>query len=520
MRSAKERTLFADDNHSDVKRQKDRPEIGKFKSPISFVVMCCTAIVIFLGVGIWFVFDLQSSYFEIIKDQENFAVQTSGLISQRFLNTLTATDYVLQDLTTNITVEELNSASINQESQKRLSTLVRAKLDTLPNVYGLGFLDKQCIFVAAADENIIGIKSNSMLNVQPGQVLERKTYVEYVPATKSANKQPAILVSRPILSAEEEFEGGALAAIMLSSTQDWIQSFEIGQLNTIAMLDDQNILLAQNPYNPDAIGTRMSYFIGQDKNALQDSKGTFIAVSPIDGRKRIFGVSKVENVPIYIVVGFDLQQVLGEWQRRLWQSVVGFFALMVVSFLMLRSHRSMLMKQQELRRLSVTDPLTGIANRRQLMLLGENEITRALRYKSIVSVLMIDIDHFKAINDSYGHQTGDRVIQFLACTLAANLRSFDIAGRFGGEEFLIVLPETGSNGASVLANRLREIIENADTVKSDTGELVRFTVSIGVASMKDGDSTFSTMLGRADKALYDAKSKGRNKVSFASENTK
>jgi diguanylate cyclase (GGDEF)-like protein len=192
---------------------------------------------------------------------------------------------------------------------------------------------------------------------------------------------------------------------------------------------------------------------------------------------------------------------------------------MVTAFLMLRSHRNVLMKQQELQRLSVTDPLTGIANRRQIMLLGESELTRALRYKSIVSILMIDIDHFKTINDSYGHPTGDRVIQFLAHSMAENLRSFDIVGRFGGEEFLIVLPETSSNGASVLANRLREIIENADAVKSDTGEQVHFTVSIGVASMKEGDSAFSTLLGRADRALYDAKSKGRNKVSFASDST-
>ena len=213
MRSAKELTLLADDNHSSDARQKNRPEIGKFKSPPSFVVMCCIAIVIFLGVGIWFIFDLQSSYFEIIKNQESLAVQASGLISQRFLNTLTAADYVLRDLTTNITVEELNSASTNQESQNRLSALVREKLDTLPNVYGLGFLDKQCIFVAAADRNVIGIKSNSKLNVQPGQVLERKTYVEYVPAAKSANKKPAILVSRPILSAEGEFDRTRRSAV-------------------------------------------------------------------------------------------------------------------------------------------------------------------------------------------------------------------------------------------------------------------------------------------------------------------
>ena len=140
--------------------------------------MCCVAIAVFIGVGLWLTFDLQSSFTEIMKDRETLALQTSGLMSQRFFNTLTAADYVLQDITTSTTGEEINLASNDHERQNQLSTLLREKLATLPNVYGLGFLDQHCIYVAAADENIIGIKSNSKLNVQPGQVLERKTYVK------------------------------------------------------------------------------------------------------------------------------------------------------------------------------------------------------------------------------------------------------------------------------------------------------------------------------------------------------
>lgn len=496
--------------------QENPPESSKFKTPLSLFVMCGIAIIVFLGVGIWLFVDLRFGYSAIMRDRESLAVQTSGLLSQRFFNTLTAADYVLRDITSKITVEEINLASSDQDIQHRLSAFVREKLDTLPNVYGLGFLDKQCIFVAAADENIIGIKSNSKLNAKPGQVLERKTYVEYVPATKSANKQPAILVSRPILSDTGAFEGGALAAIMLSTAQDWILTYEVGPYDTIAMFDDQGILLAHNPNVPNAIGARLGYLTGQSKIDLQDTDPSFLASSAIDGRERIYGVSKVENIPIYIVVGFDKEQALREWQRRLWQTTAGFFALMVLAFLMLRSHRDVLKKQQELRRLSVTDSLTGIANRRQILLLGENEITRALRYKANVSVLMIDIDHFKSINDLYGHPTGDRVIQFLAHSMVANLRSFDIAGRLGGEEFVVILPETRADGAFAFANRLREILESSDVVVSDAGEPVHFTVSIGGATLNEGDSTFDHLLGRADKALYDAKTRGRNRVDFAS----
>jgi diguanylate cyclase (GGDEF)-like protein len=303
---------------------------------------------------------------------------------------------------------------------------------------------------------------------------------------------------------------------MLSTTQDWIQSYQIGQFDTIAMMDDQGILLAHNPSMPNAIGTTLNFIVDQSKVALGDVNKTFSAVSPIDGRERIYGVSKIDNIPLYIVIGYDKQQSLNEWQRRLWQTAVGFLALMIVAFLMLRNHRKVLLKQQELRRLSVTDPLTCIANRRQIMLLGENEITRALRYKTTVSVLMLDIDHFKSVNDSYGHQVGDKVIQYLAQSMVSNLRSFDIVGRLGGEEFALILPEPSSADALKIANRLREIIEQSDAAESATGKPIHITVSIGVASMKEGDPSFSNLLGKADEALYDAKSKGRNRVEFAS----
>jgi diguanylate cyclase (GGDEF)-like protein len=143
------------------------------------------------------------------------------------------------------------------------------------------------------------------------------------------------------------------------------------------------------------------------------------------------------------------------------------------------------------------------------------EIAKAVRYKHPASVLMVDIDHFKSVNDTWGHSTGDRVIQSLARAMVANIRHTDVVGRLGGEEFAVVLTNTDSEGASILANRLRESIEHSATVKSDSGSQVCFTVSIGVASLEEGASSFEALLGRADNALYDAKRRGRNRVALA-----
>lgn len=291
-------------------------------------------------------------------------------------------------------------------------------------------------------------------------------------------------------------------------------TFNIGEYDTLALVDEDGILLASNPPMPNAIGT-LQFLTGQPSFGDQSGSASFIAVSPLDGRERVYGVSKVEDIPLSIIVGFDEAHVLREWQLRAWQSLVGFFTLLLLLGLALNKELEALAQRDEMQRLAITDPLTGVANRRQLILSGEFEIAKAVRYKHQASVLMVDIDHFKLINDTWGHPTGDRVIQSLTNSIVANVRNTDVVGRLGGEEFVVVLTNTGSEGAFILADRLRESIECSTAVHSDDGSQVRFTVSIGIASLENGVSSFDNILELADKALYDAKHRGRNKVVLA-----
>jgi diguanylate cyclase (GGDEF)-like protein len=488
------------------------PNRAKFRIPVPVILIYCIVGLVILSAGIWLANDLMTSRSSIIAERSALAVQTSRFMSQWFGTTIMSTDYVLRDVTTKVTVAELDQASSDPEVQKRLSAFVREKLATLPSVNGFALLDHRAVFVAVADEKLLGTQSNSKLHVPPGQVLENRTYVEYVPAAKSANKQPAILVSRPILSSEGYVQGGALAAIMLSSAQDWIATFDIGEHDTMALVDGDGILLASNPPRPDGIGTLLHSPTGQPSFGDQRGSASFIAVSPLDGRERIYGVSKVENIPLSIIVGFDQAYILRDWQQRVWQSLAGFFTLLFMLGLVFSKHLEALAQRDEMQKLAITDPLTGVANRRQLILSGEIEIAKAVRYKHQASVLMVDIDHFKSINDTWGHPTGDRVIQSLANAMVANVRHTDVVGRLGGEEFAVVLTGTDSEGAFSFANRLREFIERSVTVTSDGGSQVFVTVSIGVASLEEGASSFDEILGRADKALYNAKGRGRNKV--------
>ena len=162
--------------------------------------------------------------------------------------------------------------------------------------------------------------------------------------------------------------------------------------------------------------------------------------------------------------------------------------------------------------LAELDELTGSYNRRCIMRMLDEEITRARRTGTPCSIALIDLDWFKRINDSYGHPTGDEVLRTFAITTFANIRTIDRFGRYGGEEFLLVLPDTSADGATQILERLREIIADLDWSAFSPG--MRVTISAGVATLRP-DETPDTFLARADSALYSAKAKGRNRIACA-----
>lgn len=166
--------------------------------------------------------------------------------------------------------------------------------------------------------------------------------------------------------------------------------------------------------------------------------------------------------------------------------------------------------EEELQRLATTDTLTGILNRRQFFILAEQEVERSRRYGRTLALLLYDIDHFKQVNDTFGHQAGDVVLRELAKLVHEQLRRNDIEGRVGGEEFAVLLPETTISEAVVLAERIRGIIENFAINIGETS--LHITASFGVTAVKETDVALDSIYKRADSALYEAKNAGRNRV--------
>ncbi|MDR3517073.1 MAG: diguanylate cyclase [Azospirillaceae bacterium] len=168
--------------------------------------------------------------------------------------------------------------------------------------------------------------------------------------------------------------------------------------------------------------------------------------------------------------------------------------------------------EQELMRQATQDYLTGIPNRRRFLELAEQELRRTQRYQHPMSVLMIDIDRFKNINDTFGHQVGDEAIRVISDTCVKTLRALDIFGRMGGEEFAAILPETPEEQAVLVAERIRQAVASV-ALPLESGTVLHFTVSIGVAAPHEAEALIDPALARADSALYDSKYGGRNRVS-------
>ena len=167
--------------------------------------------------------------------------------------------------------------------------------------------------------------------------------------------------------------------------------------------------------------------------------------------------------------------------------------------------------ENELKLMASTDSLTKLYNRRYFYKISESIIDLALREQTPTSIMMLDIDNFKKINDNYGHKVGDEVIKVVAKVLLKLSRKSDIVSRWGGEEFLVLLPNTDADGAIIIAQKIRVEIEEF-IINLDTNEKLKFTISIGVSELKDEYTKLDTFINTADEALYDAKEGGKNKV--------
>lgn len=243
-------------------------------------------------------------------------------------------------------------------------------------------------------------------------------------------------------------------------------------------------------------------------------QGVFISDTSVSDIPRLISYERLERFPVVVLVTQSLDTVLSAW--RLWRdrALLGGAGLtlltLVFTAFLHRALRARRIAEREMRWLARTDSLTNLPNRRALFQFAEHEFKRARRYYRPFALLMLDIDHFKRINDTYGHAAGDQVLHSCAAGWKQVLRGQDLIGRTGGEEFCAILPETTLETAFQIAQRLR--VFTSELPFPEISNDIVVTVSIGVASLEPSDDQLAEMLERADRALYQAKKSGRDRV--------
>jgi diguanylate cyclase (GGDEF)-like protein len=335
------------------------------------------------------------------------------------------------------------------------------------------------------------------------------------------NGDSTIALSRRISDEKRNFAGVVVVALRLEYFGNLFSRIDLGVNGALSLVNTDGTVLMRTPSADGRgdVGRDFSRGAGFARTRSEVS-GSYVAVANIDGVERYISFGRVPGFPLVINVSTSTEEILGEWRRQ--AIVIGLVALtiscaLVILALCLRRMIDQLeTAKQALLLAASTDQLTSLANRREFDSAMRREWLRAVRDRTPLSVLMIDADHFKRVNDTFGHAEGDEVLKTVAFAIRASLkRPADLAARYGGEEFAVILPNTGPRGALIVAEAARQnALEASEEAKSKGRAGV--TVSVGAASIVPNSTESLELLAEAaDRALYEAKRSGRNQSRLA-----
>ena len=324
----------------------------------------------------------------------------------------------------------------------------------------------------------------------------------------------SIVLSRRISGEGNAFLGVVAGAIRFSYFHELFERLNLDFDDTITVLRRDRTIIMRKPFDLDVIGKNLASVRGWSADNLKPG-GSYSGQGPVDSIPRLF-VRRDSSGPLYVVVGKPLDAVFRLWRWEVMRigAIMAALVLFVLgtTLFLAREIGRRARAEAKLEELATTDALTGLRNRRKFDAEIDNEWRRATRQKTPLALLMIDADHFKAFNDSHGHQAGDQVLVGIAICISDSVRrAGDCAARYGGEEFAVLLPGCEPADALQIAETIRQKVmqwsEGADVN----------TVSIGVASLTPAANMhWALLVEAADKALYAAKANGRNRSVLAS----
>ena len=324
----------------------------------------------------------------------------------------------------------------------------------------------------------------------------------------------SIVLSRRVSDTDGGFLGVVAGSIRFTYFHELFERLSLDPEDTITVLKRDRTIMMRRPFDLDIIGKNLNDSQAWKADNLR-AGGSFAGQGPVDPTPRLYARSSGTG-PLFVVAGKPLSAVFALWQKEALRigAVVLVLALFVLgsAIVLAREIGRRADAESKLEEMATTDALTGLRNRRKFDHVIDIEWRRAMRQKTPVALLMIDADHFKAYNDTFGHQAGDQVLVGIAICISDSVRrAGDCAARYGGEEFAVLLPNTSATDAFKIAETIRAKVLGW----SDGG--AGSTVSCGIASLAPTSGMdWAVLVAAADKALYAAKAGGRNQSVVAS----
>ena len=475
--------------------------MNKYRKSLIFCMVFCAALISAA------VYDLYTSY---RRDEALARFQIANvttLLSEWIKGSMQNTDYVLRDIVGRVPVGQLRYPAPDPRMQQEITALVVQKKSSLPNAAGVGLAGPDCILshtsaVAGVD---VSQREWCIELMRPGV----ESFVSHMYMNKQGRASVAQVRRFP--SANGSFTGMAGISVDLGFFSSWLKNLSVGQHDVALIADTWLSLLASNAAYIGEPGRKLPHAMLKQFVDAHAGYATLHTDGLGDGVQRLYGMRKIEALPFFVVYGIADEEWLAGWRRQLVNEVLTVMLICFMAVAMLRVYHTQLRQEERLQQLANTDPLTGVANRRYFLEHSALELKKARRALQDLALLIIDIDHFKPINDTYGHAVGDRAVMRFAGICKRMVRDVDLLGRFGGDEFIVLLPATGIKEALQVAERLRSAVES-DTVLRDSGVAIQMTSSIGAAIIPADAPDISAALAKADAALYRAKQNGRNRV--------
>ncbi len=320
-------------------------------------------------------------------------------------------------------------------------------------------------------------------------------------------------VSIPIYKKSNELQYIAVAIIDIKYFQEHFKKKAFIQNSSLILTTQSGSIITRNPEHNKFVGHQIDL---PPEMKTNKQYGNFEFVSPFDQINRIVGYYKIKEYGMIASIATPKSIILSQWYSNIIFSIIILLIIILTlcfsTFKIISYQSKMDRQRKQLYKMANTDELTGLLNRRRIYTIMQQEVGRAERYQRKLSFVMMDIDHFKNINDQYGHEVGDKALQHIANVLSTSCRDEDFPSRYGGEEFLIILPETDAEKAMQLAERLRKDLDASIFIHNAIK--IHLTASFGVSTYipEQHKSSAEVAMKLADNALYKAKNSGRNTV--------